>query len=278
MSKFKDLTGQRFGKLMVVSRADDYIKPNGNKIIQWRCVCDCGNEVVVRGEYLRSGQTKSCGCLTSENLVGMKFGRLTVMDRESPKSKKAKGLWVCKCECGNVIKVNTSDLKSGNTTSCGCKRKETLRQLRTKHGESNTRLYNVWSDMKKRCYNTKNVDYKNYGGRGITVCDEWMDFQNFYEWAIANGYDETAPRGQCTIDRINVDGNYEPENCRWVDRYIQMNNKRNNRILTYNGESHTLAEWCEIVNIPYNCLKSRLNKLHWSVEKTLTTPTRNKIH
>ena len=278
MSKFKDLTGQRFGKLMVVSRADDYIKPNGNKIIQWRCVCDCGNEVVVRGEYLRSGDTKSCGCLTSENLVGMKFGRLTVMDRESPKSKKAKGLWVCKCECGNVIKVNTSDLKSGNTTSCGCKRKETLRQLRTKHGESNTRLYNVWSDMKKRCYNTKNVDYKNYGGRGISVCDEWMDFQNFYDWAIANGYDETAPRGQCTIDRINVDGNYEPENCRWVDRYIQMNNKRNNRILTYNGESHTLAEWCEIVNIPYNCLKSRLNKLHWSVEKTLTTPTRNKIH
>ena len=278
MSKFKDLTGQRFGKLIVVSRADDYIKPNGNKIIQWRCMCDCGNEVVVRGEYLRSGDTKSCGCLTSENLVGMKFGRLTVMDRESPKSKKAKGLWVCKCECGNVIKVNTSDLKSGNTTSCGCKRKETLRQLRTKHGESNTRLYNVWSDMKKRCYNTKNVDYKNYGGRGITVCDEWMDFQNFYEWAIANGYDKTAPRGQCTIDRIDVDGCYEPENCRWVDRYIQMNNKRNNRILTYNGESHTLAEWCEIVNIPYNCLKSRLNKLHWSVEKTLTTPTRNKIH
>lgn len=278
MSKFKDLTGQRFGKLIVVSRADDYIKPNGTKIIQWKCVCDCGNEVVVRGEYLRSGDTKSCGCLTSENLVGMKFGRLTVMDRESPKSKKAKGLWVCKCECGNVIKVNTSDLKSGNTTSCGCKRKETLRQLRTKHGESNTRLYNVWSDMKKRCYNTKNVDYKNYGGRGITVCDEWMDFQNFYEWAIANGYDETAPRGQCTIDRIDVDGCYEPENCRWVDRYIQMNNKRNNRILTYNGESHTLAEWCEIVNIPYSCLKSRLNKLHWSVEKTLTTPTRNKIH
>ena len=152
MSKFKDLTGQRFGKLMVVSRADDYIKPNGNKIIQWRCVCDCGNEVVVRGEYLRSGDTKSCGCLTSENLVGMKFGRLTVMDRESPKSKKAKGLWVCKCECGNVIKVNTSDLKSGNTTSCGCKRKETLRQLRTKHGESDTRLYKVWSSMKNRCY------------------------------------------------------------------------------------------------------------------------------
>ena len=150
MSKFKDLTGQRFSKLMVVSRADDYIKPNGNKIVQWRCVCDCGNEVVVRGEYLRSGDTKSCGCLTSENLVGMKFGRLTVMDRESPKSKKTKGLWVCKCECGNVIKVNTSDLKSGNTTSCGCKRKETLRQLRTKHGESNTRLYNVWSDMKKK--------------------------------------------------------------------------------------------------------------------------------
>lgn len=279
MSKFKDLTGQRFGKLIVVSRADDYIKPNGNKIIQWRCVCDCGNEVVVRGEYLKSGHTKSCGCLTSENLVGMKFGRLTVMDRESPKIKKTKGLWICKCECGNVIKVNTNNLKSGNTTSCGCKRKETLSQLRTKHGESDARLYNVWLGMKKRCYNTKNVDYKNYGGRGITVCDEWKDsFVNFSQWAYENGYDKDAPRGQCTIDRIDVDGCYEPENCRWVDRYIQMNNKRNNRILTYNGESHTLAEWCEIVNIPYSSLESRLDKLHWSVEKTLTTPTRNKIH
>ena len=279
MRKFKDLTGQQFGKLMVVSRADDYIKPNGNKTIQWRCVCDCGNEVVVRGEYLKSGHTKSCGCLTSENLVGMKFGRLTVMDRESPKSKKTKGLWICKCECGNVIKVNTNNLKSGNTTSCGCKRKEILSQLRTKHGESDARLYNVWLGMKKRCYNAKDVQYKNYGGRGITICDEWKDsFVNFSQWAYENGYDKDAPKGQCTIDRIDVDGCYEPENCRWVDRYIQMNNKRNNRILTYNGESHTLAEWCEIVNIPYSSLESRLDKLHWSVEKTLTTPTRNKIH
>ena len=98
------------------------------------------------------------------------------------------------------------------------------------------------------------------------------------EWAYENGYNKDAPKGQCTIDRIDINGCYEPENCRWVNRHIQMNNKRNNRILTYNGESHTLAEWCEIVNIPYDCLKSRLNKLHWSVEKTLTTPTRNKIH
>ena len=278
MSRIKDIVGERFGKLTVVRYLRTDVKPYGHTVI-WECKCDCGNIVEVSTNALRSGNTKSCGCLISENLVGMKFGRLTVMDREPPKSKKAKGLWVCKCECGNVIKVNTSALKSGNTTSCGCKRKETLRQLRTKHGESDTRLYKVWSSMKNRCYNAKDVEYKNYGGRGITVCDEWKDsFVNFSQWAYENGYNKDAPKGQCTIDRIDVNGCYEPENCRWVNWHIQMNNKRNNRILTYNGESHTLAEWCEIVNIPYNCLKSRLNKLHWSVEKTLTTPTRNKIH
>ena len=278
MSRIKDIVGERFGKLTVVRYLRTDVKPYGHTVI-WECKCDCGNIVEVSTNALRSGNTKSCGCLTSENLVGMKFGRLTVIDRESPKSKKTKGLWVCKCECGNVIKVNTSALKSGNTTSCGCKRKETLRQLRTKHGESDTRLYKVWLDMKRRCYNAKDVDYKNYGGRGITVCDEWKDsFVSFSQWAYENGYDKDAPKGQCTIDRIDVNGCYEPENCRWVNIHIQSNNKRNNRILTYNGESHTLSEWCEIVNIPYNCLQLRLNKLHWSVEKTLTTPTRNKIH
>lgn len=278
MSRIKDIVGERFGKLTVVRYLRTDVKPYGRTVI-WECKCDCGNIVEVSTSALRSGNTKSCGCLKSENLVGMKFGRLTVMDRESPKSKKTKGLWICKCECGNVIKVNTSALKSGNTTSCGCKRKETLRQLRTKHGESDTRLYKVWLDMKRRCYNAKDVDYKNYGGRGITVCDEWKDsFVNFSQWAYENGYDKDAPKGQCTIDRIDVNGCYEPENCRWVNIHIQSNNKRNNRILTYNGESHTLSEWCEIVNIPYNCLQLRLNKLHWSVEKTLTTPTRNKIH
>ena len=126
-----NISGNRYGKLTALEFS--YMK---NSHPFWECKCDCGNIVEVSTSALRSGNTKSCGCLTSENLVGMKFGRLTVMDRESPKSKKTKGLWVCKCECGNVIKVNTSALKSGNTTSCGCKRKETLRQLRTKHGET----------------------------------------------------------------------------------------------------------------------------------------------
>lgn len=214
MSRIKDIVGERFGKLTVVRYLRTDVKPYGHTVI-WECKCDCGNIVEVSTNALRSGNTKSCGCLTSENLVGMKFGRLTVMDRESPKSKKTKGLWVCKCECGNVIKVNTSALKSGNTTSCGCKRKETLRQLRTKHGESDTRLYKVWSSMKNRCYNAKDVEYKNYGGRGITVCDEWKDsFVNFSQWAYENGYNKDAPKGQCTIDRIDINGCYEPENCR----------------------------------------------------------------
>lgn len=278
MGRIKDIVGERFGKLTVVRYLRTDVKPYGHVVI-WECKCDCGNVVEVSTSSLRTGNTRSCGCLVSENLIGMKFGRLTVADREPSKSKKDKGLWICKCDCGNVIRVRTHSLKSGNTASCGCKRKETVKQVMTKHGERNTRLYNVWLDMKQRCYNNKNTEYKNYGRRGITVCDEWKNsFSNFSKWAYENGYDKDAVRGECTLDRMDVNGCYKPENCRWVNNYVQMNNKRNNRILTYNGESHTLSEWCEIVDMPYSCLKSRLNKLHWSVEKTLTTPMRNKIH
>ena len=133
------------------------------------------------------------------------------------------------------------------------------------HNKSNERVYRIWKSMKKRCENPNYKWYANYGGRGIRVCDEWQKFEPFYEWATSNGYAENL-----TIDRIDVNGNYEPNNCRWVDMTTQSNNKRTNRNITFNNETHTMKEWSEILGIKYSTLESRLNKHKWSVEKAFT--------
>lgn len=164
------------------------------------------------------------------DLTGQKYGRLTVIERAGRTAHGEHAKWVCLCECGNVTTVIGKNLRNGNTTSCGCAHKEQMSQIgkanRT-HGKSHTRLHKVWAGMIGRCYNPRKPYYKWYGGRGITVCDEWRnDFQSFYDWAMANGYDPDAPRWDCTIDRIDVDGNYEPSNCRWVTMAEQNKNKR----------------------------------------------------
>ena len=136
-----------------------------------------------------------------------------------------------------------------------------------KHGMCNTRLYCIWKGIKQRCFDTKFKEYKYYGGRGIKVCNEWRtDFMAFYNWAMANGYKDAL-----TIDRINVNGNYEPSNCRWICQKEQQNNRRNNRLITYNGETHTISEWAEIKNINANTLWQRLCRYNWGIEKTLET-------
>ena len=176
----------------------------------------------------------------AKDLTGQRFGRLTALEPTEERYRRDV-IWRCKCDCGNVTFVPTSLLKSNRTKSCGRLRSENSAQLfknvqhlgskkNIKHNSINTRLYGVWITMKKRCYNPKHNRYKDYGGRGITVCDDWLhDFQAFHDWAMANGYDENAPRGKCTLDRIDVDGNYCPENCRWVDMKTQANNRRNNK-------------------------------------------------
>lgn len=135
-----------------------------------------------------------------------------------------------------------------------------------KHGKRHTRLYMTYYRLKQKCYNSNNKDYPNYGGRGITICDEWLnDFMSFYDWAINNNY-----RDDLTIDRIDVNGNYDPSNCRWVDTKTQNRNKRTNLQYTINGETHCLGEWCEILNLDYMKVYQRIKRLHWTFEKAIT--------
>ena len=165
-----------------------------------------------------------------ENLIGARFGKLTVIDYGKVLSKNGKAeryYYKCRCDCGNIKFVRSDALKTGQK-SCGCIL--STNPMGYKHGLSRTRLYKVFRDMKTRCYNKNSPDYKNYGGRGIRICSEWLNnYLSFKSWAEENGYDEEAPKMQCTIDRIDVNGNYEPANCRWVSIAIQNKNRRNNK-------------------------------------------------
>lgn len=173
------------------------------------------------------------------DLTGKKFNRLEVIERAENIGKKV--AWKCRCDCGNEIVATGSALKSGNTQSCGCLHKEN----HSKHGMYKTRIYKTWGNMNARCYCKNSLRFDSYGGRGITVCDEWKNsFEAFYDWAMANGYADDL-----TIDRIDVNGNYEPENCRWVSNLEQQNNRRNNVLIEYGCESHTIAEWERILGI-----------------------------
>lgn len=209
------------------------------------------------------------------DLIGQKFGRLTVIEYRGVRNTFAR--WLCQCDCGNRVEVVGISLRTGNTRSCGClcrelSSKRLLKRSGGTLGESRSRLCGVWRTMLQRCDNQSHTHYHIYGGRGITVCNEWRDYANFKAWALANGYDESAPRGKCTLDRIDNNGNYEPSNCRWIDMREQCKNRRNpTQIFEYGGVRHTLSEWADIVGLKTKVIRERLRN-GWEMEKALYTP------
>mgnify|MGYP001602710810 CR=1 FL=1 len=275
----KDLTGQRFDRLLVVSRAE---KRNG--CAYWSCQCNCGNSTICRGTHLRTGGMRSCGCLKSEpriNLTGRRFGRLVVIAYAGNSS------WRCRCDCGNESVVNASNFS--RTHSCGCLNKEVASKRMTKHGHSReehnggrTITWRRWIAMLGRCYDPSNSSYPNYGGRGITVCSGWkIDYVAFLK-----------DMGECppglTLDRIENSGGYwcgrcdecltlkRRANCRWATTKEQARNKTTNRLITLNGETFTAVEWAERSGVPYRIVMQRLYH-GWNTEDAVfKSPNPNK--
>lgn len=279
MASYIDITGERFGRLLVLGVSEQ--KQTSGRSKMWDCLCDCGNTVTVSGQSLRNGHTRSCGCLNREfaqrignsrafDLSGMEFGDLTVIERCGTRNGNA--MWVCWCRCGNYTRVSASSLMSGRTRSCGCLRVHRNRQLFLTHGGAmfgeKERLYSIWCSMKYRCEVETSSAFADYGGRGIRVCDEWHSYEKFRSWALQNGYSDML-----SIDRIDVNKNYEPNNCRWADKGLQANNRRSNVVLEYGGECHTVTEWGKIMGINPSTIRARL-KRGWPVEDSITKPKR----
>lgn len=205
------------------------------------------------------------------DLTGMTFGDLKVVER-AENSPGGLTRWKCVCEkCGNERIVFASKLKKGTATMCNeCRRKQMVI-----HGLSYDRIYPVWQAIIRRCENPDNDHYKDYGGRGISVCEEWHDPNKFAQWAYENGFQPDAKRGSCTIERRDVNGDYCPENCYWADMEVQGRNKRDNRIIEHNGERLTLVEWSERCGILASTITRRLS-LGWTVEDALFRPPKKK--
>jgi transcription elongation factor Elf1 len=197
------------------------------------------------------------------DLVGEKFGRLVV--KRLAKMHNRKAFWECVCDCGKKVIVSGSHLKSGHSESCGCLQSDIARQIHVTHGMKGTSEYNTWVRMRQRCENQTDKSYKNYGGRGIRVCERWHKFENFLEDM------GPRPRGR-SIDRIDNDGDYTPDNCRWAASSAQNNNRRDNNYIFFRGQKKTLSQWAFALGINYHSLSSRLHKLGWTVERAFTTP------
>lgn len=192
-----------------------------------------------------------------KDLTGKRFGKLTVL-RRGERNDGHSSWWICQCDCGNIKEIRRSCLIKGFTKSCGCynsdKAREHGRQMMTKHGWYGTRVYSIWHSIIDRCYNPNCPQYHHYGGRGIEMCREWREHpEAFCEWAIANGYTD-----ELTIDRVDFNGNYEPNNCRWITMNKQQVNKRNNVRITYNGKTQCVAEWARELGVNQFNLYSRI--------------------
>lgn len=197
-----------------------------------------------------------------KDLTNLKFDKWKVSHRvENGKNGSAR--WHCICECGKEKEIYTSSLTSGKSKSCGCSNYKNLKITQPTHGMTGTKIYEAWTHLRSRCKNSKDKNYKNYGGRGITVCKEWNKFENFQEWSNKHGFKDGL-----SIDRIDNNGNYEPSNCRWTTSKVQQNNTRHNRKLTIKGETKNFLEWCRFIKIDPKTMYYRL-KNNWSDERLL---------
>src|SRR5450631_1787951 len=256
--KFVDRCGQRYGKLLVISKS-----VNDSNKTYWNCQCDCGNTTVVYAGKLTSGATQSCGCLRSEagerrviDRVGQRFSRLVVLERvENDKHR----LWRCLCDCGNTTVADTANLANGHTRSCGCLVKDKASENFTTHGLTNTPEHRTWMSNNNRCNNENDKQYVDYGGRGIHICERWISFKNFLEDM------GKKPSPQYSIDRIDNELGYSKENCRWSTAKTQANNRRSNKYLVVDGVKKTLMEWSEHYQLSYSMIQDRLRD-GWSDE------------
>lgn len=197
--------------------------------------------------------------------TGNRYGRLLVKKRAYSNNNRAK--WECICDCGNITIAEGVMLRSKKIRSCGCLKDELTSKRFITHGLSNTKLYDVWIKIKSRCYNKNDKDYKNYGGRGITVYKKWKnDFKSFYDWAISNGYDRAL-----TIERIDVNDNYKPSNCSWIKNELQALNTRKIHKYSYKNEFKDIRYFSEKYNINYNTLRTRLLVYKWDIKRAIET-------
>lgn len=237
---------------------------------QYECRCDCGKILIMKAYSLKNKCQKCCpDCkkLHIEDISGQKFGRLTAI-RYVGQSKGKQTMWECKCDCGKTIIAQHQNIKNGHTSSCGCYNLECITKRNYTHGGGGTRLYRIWKDMLARCYKESHRGYKDYGGKGVYVCEEWKDnFVNFRDWSLNNGYSD-----ELSIDRIDSNKEYSPSNCRWATLIEQANNTSRNLRFTIDGRTETLANWCRIYNVPYARVHSRVYARKWDIVKALTHP------
>jgi hypothetical protein len=253
MGKRANLVGEKINNWLV----KEYKGVNKFHQTLWLVECDCNKHTERIKTHSEIKQTKSCGCLDLENLNGQTFGRWRVISNPIIKNDN-KVYFLCECECNKhtTREVRADRLKNGSSQSCGCYATE----QKTKHGLSRERITNIWYGMIDRCTNPNRNDYERYGGRGISVCDEWKEnkdysgLKNFYKWAINNGYEENL-----TIERKDVNGNYEPNNCEWITMEEQAKNKTNTIYINIDGKNEKLIDLADIHNIKRETLLKRYN-------------------
>ena len=273
--KQKDITGNKYNKLTAV-RFSHSVK-TGTIKSHWFFRCDCGVEKTISKVNVISGHVKTCGCSRKEitiDITGRKFGRLFAIKRHH-KEKDGAYYWLFKCDCGNEAIVRKANVLFGKTKSCGCLQKDTASVVGTKtktHGMTRTRFYKIWIGILVRCNNSNSTSYSRYGGRGIRCL--FTSFEHFRDTMYASYLKHCEIHGgsNTSIERINNDGNYEADNCKWSTQKWQQRNKRSSRFLTLGKERKTVAEWGEYLGINTETIHTRLNR-GWDEKRVLTTPT-----